>query len=54
MKKKYFGYAVFAIITLFLVFSNVLYRDKKCSEDKSKQFVMIGGKHYPCYDNIGK
>ena len=41
--KKHFGCVIFAIITIFLVFSNVVYKDKKCSEDRSKQFVVVGG-----------
>ena len=50
--KKYLVYAMIAIVTLFLVFSNVNYRDSKCSEDRDANFVLVGGKHYPCYDNI--
>ena len=49
---KYFVYVLIAIVALFLVFSNVAHRDSKCSEDKDAKFVLIGGKHYPCYDNI--
>ena len=49
--KKNFGYVIFAIITIFLVFSNVVYKDKKCYENKNKQFVVVGGKHYFCSDN---
>ena len=49
--KKHFGCVIFAIITIFLVFSNVVYKDKKCSEDRSEQFVVVGGKHYFCSDN---
>ena len=49
--KKHFGCVIFVIITIFLVFSNVAYKDKKCSEDRSKQFVVVGGKHYFCSDN---
>lgn len=49
---KYLFYILISIITLFLVFSNVIYRDYKCYEDKDAKFVLLGGKHYPCYDNI--
>ena len=50
--KKYLVYILIAIVTLFLVFSNVSNRDYKCAKDRDAKFVLIGGKHYPCYDNI--
>lgn len=49
---KYLVYAMIAIVTLFLVFSNVSNRDSKCAKDRDAKFVLVGGKHYPCYDNI--
>ena len=49
---KYFGYVLLVIVILFLVFSNVARRDSKCAEDRDAKFVIVGGKHYPCYDNV--
>lgn len=50
--KKYLVYILIAIVTLFLVFSSIAHRDSRCSEDRDAKFVLVGGKHYPCYDNM--
>lgn len=49
---KYICYILCAIMILFLALSNIMIRDYKCSLDKNLKFVVIGGKHYPCYNNI--